>query len=140
MEGKTASMDERFDDQTLLAFDYALDEAMQKLSSMHELCPFLVVCDATGMYISDHDYENAQMMYQSMAQVLKDEECHFYIAVYDGEVETDNGVTDALVIEHATKQDIQSHVFALPYTFVDNQFVFSDGIGEVGTAENIFLY
>ena len=138
IERKMANMNERFDDQTLLALDYALDEAMQKLSSMHELCPFLVMCDASGMYVSDHDYEDAQQMYQSMAQALTDMEYCSYIAVYDGQIDTDDGVVDAITCEYAAKQDAVSQVFALPYTFENDEFVFSDGIGEVGNAENLF--
>ena len=120
--------------------NYAFDEAIQKLNSLHELCPFLLILNQEGISISDHDYVDDLQLRYSVATVLKEQAPDGYIVVYDGTIDDGDDVLEAVVCEYATPQDETAHIYALPYTFRQNEFMFSDGFGEAGTTKNLFNF
>lgn len=137
-------VDLNFKDSTLVAVEYAFNEAELKLSETGELVPFTVVVSQGGMEIDDHAESGVDEVYASARATIKDKNPESYVFCYDGYVTTDDGDVDAIVCEVADKGADEAEVLAVLYSYNTEpgedagSFVFEELFGYAGTAKTLF--
>ena len=120
----------------------ALDEAMEKFEQGGELEPFTVILHGDNLHIESHPGEDAAEYFNAAAKAVQNlaHVMQAYVFAYDGYIETDEGIRDALIAERGTPESETADAFAILYTLDeegDGTITFEEGIYDLGLASSL---
>jgi hypothetical protein len=122
---------------------YAFDEAREKLEQSGGFEPFTVILAGEQMHVESHTGDDAAECFNSARQTViqMSELADAYVFCYDGYVNTDDGVLDAIVAERAAKSDELGEAFALVYEILEDDegsIDYNEEIYSLGEATSLF--
>ncbi|MDR0500175.1 MAG: hypothetical protein LBG97_02865 [Coriobacteriales bacterium] len=115
---------------------YVLDEARKKLEKNGGFEPFTVIVRKDDLYEENHPGDDPVTCFNSALLAVKtmSSMADAYLFCYDGFVNLEDGVCDAIIVERASKQDELAQSFALMYDVEEE----SDE-GSISYDEQIYL-
>lgn len=119
---------------------YALEQGTEKLMQSGGFDPFLTIIKGEDLFIEDHPGETEEESYDSARRTILQMEhlCDAYAFCYDGFVELDDGPSDALIVEHASKGDESAQIIVCLYHVHGDHYHFDENLYQVGETETLF--
>ena len=120
---------------------YAFEQGSEKLCQSQGFNPFLVLIKGEELFIEEQPAESEADSYASARRTIfqMDKICASYIFCYDGYVTLEDGDSDALVVEYASREDEAAQVIVRLYHEHDGHYHFDDGLYAVGDAPSLFV-
>ena len=116
---------------------FALDEAKDKMSQGADVVPFTALVVKDNLFIETHPGENADECFKFAQHTVEGARgAEAYALCYDGYIETDDGVKDALIAEGGIPGDETGHVVGYLYTVEGDDVMFEEEPAYVGEAPN----
>ncbi len=117
---------------------FALDEGKQKLEGGEDLVPFTALVVKDNLFLETHPGENAEECFEAAeANVRGARGAGGYAFCYDGYIETDDGVKDAIIAEGGQPGADEGYAVAYLYTVDDaGNFPFEAEPAYIGEAPN----
>lgn len=116
---------------------FALDEAKDKMSQGADVIPFTALVVKDNLFIETHPGENADECFKFAQHTVEGARgAEAYALCYDGYIETDDGVKDALIAEGGVPGDETGHAVGYLYTVEGDEVVFEEEPAYVGEAPN----
>ena len=117
---------------------FALDEGKEKLEGGEDLVPFTALIVKDNLFLETHPGENAEECFAAAeANVRGARGAGGYAFCYDGYIETDDGVKDAIIAEGGQPGAEAGYAVAYLYTMDDNgAFTFEAEPAYIGEAPN----
>lgn len=117
---------------------FALDEAKQKMSQQADVIPFTTLVVKENLFIETHPGDNAEECFNYAKHTVKGARgADAYAFCYDGFVDTDDGMLDALIAEGGIPGEDEGYAICYLYEIGDNdEVVFDDEPAYVGAAPN----
>ena len=123
------------------AMDYAFDEAQQRLVSMNQsFDPFTVTVVDEGLEVNDHPAETPGAVRESVKMLLAQDMPEGYALCYDGYIEIDDGVKDALIAEGGVPGEDTGYAVSYLYEMdEEGNVTFEEEPAYVGEAPNFMI-
>lgn len=118
---------------------YALDEGKQKMERAEEVVPFTALVVHDNVFIETHPGNNADECFNLARHTVEGARgATTYAFCYDGYVETNEGVKDALIAEGGMPGEPTGYAIGLLYTLdsTTNSPVFNNNPSYIGEAPN----
>ena len=116
---------------------FALDEAKDKMSQGADVVPFTALVVKDNLFIETHPGENADECFKFAQHTVEGARgAEAYALCYDGYIETDDGVKDALIAEGGIPGDETGHAVGYLYTVEGDDVMFEEEPAYVGEAPN----
>lgn len=118
---------------------FALDEGKAKLEAGEDLIPFTVLMVKDNLFLETHPGENAEECFEAAeAEVRGARGAGGYAFCYDGYIETDDGVKDAVIAEGGEPGADEGYAVAYLYTADEEAgtFTFETEPAYIGEAPN----
>lgn len=126
-------------DNARKAMEYAFEEAQQRLISMNQsFDPFTVTVVDEGLEVNDHPAATPTAVRESVKILLAQDMPEGYALCYDGYVETDEGQTDAVIVEVADRGASDAFTLALLYEIIDGHYAFETDYGYAGPVAPLY--
>jgi hypothetical protein len=120
---------------------YAFEQGSEKLRQADGFSPFLILLKGEELFIEEQPSLSEAECYAAARRTIfqMDKICTSYIFCYDGFVTLEDGDNDALVVEYASRDDLEAQVIVRLYHQHDGHYHFDDGLYAVGEAESLFV-
>lgn len=119
---------------------FALDEGKEKLQGGEDLVPFTALIVKDNLFLETHPGENAEECFTAAeANVRGARGAGGYAFCYDGYIETDDGVKDALIAEGGVPGADEGHAIGFLYVEGDEGLAFEQEAVYVGSAPNFMV-
>lgn len=117
---------------------FSLDEAKEKVEAGEDLIPFTALIVKDNLFLESHPGDNAEECFEAAEYTVRGARgAGAYAFCYDGYIETDDGVKDALIAEGGEPGADTGHAVAYLYTVDDNgNYVFEAEPAYIGEAPN----
>lgn len=117
---------------------YALDEGKQKMGSGEDIVPFTTLVVRDNVFVETHPGDSAQECFNLAQHTVEGARgANAYALCYDGYIETDDGVRDALIAEGGVPGSPTGYAIGYLYTGVEGvPPVFDDSPSYIGEAPN----
>lgn len=117
---------------------YALDEGKQKMESGAEVVPFTALVVKESVFIETHPGNNSDECFNLAQHTVEGARgATAYAFCYDGYVETNDGVKDALIAEGGVPGADTGYAIGLLYTKdAEGKITFNDNPSYIGEAPN----
>lgn len=117
---------------------YALDEGKQKMSEGQEIVPFTALVVKESVFIETHPGENADQCFAAAQHTVSGARgAVAYAFCYDGYIETNEGVKDAIIAEGGVPGASTGYAIGLLYTGdAESGFEFNNNPSYIGEAPN----
>ena len=119
----------------------ALDEAATKLDEQGEFEPFIIIVQGDEIHIEEQEGDDedeiiaaARRTVFQMANVAD-----AYILAYDGYVDLEDGVGDAIIVEYARAGEEEAQVLGWLYNVHGDHIHFEEPLYSLGTSVSLFL-
>lgn len=117
---------------------FALDEAKDKMSQGADVIPFTALVVKDNLFIETHPGNNEEECFKFAQHTVEGARgADAYALCYDGYIETDDGVKDALIAEGGVPGAEDGYAVGYLYTMTDDgKPVFEEAPAYVGEAPN----
>ena len=117
---------------------FALDEAKDKMSQGAEVIPFTTLVVKDNLFIETHPGNDADECFNLAQHTVEGARgAEAYALCYDGYIETDDGVKDAIIAEGGVPGDEDGYAIGYLYTMEEGEEpVFESEPAYVGEAPN----
>lgn len=117
---------------------YALDEGCQIMESGHDVVPFTAMVVKDNVIVEEHAGDNSDQCYASAEHTVKGARgASGYAFCYDGYLDTDKGMKDALIAEGGLPGDSVGFAIGRMYELDENnEPVFEEKSVLIGNAPN----
>lgn len=117
---------------------FALDEAKNKMSQGADVIPFTTLVVKDNLFIESHPGDSAEECFNFAKHTVHGARgAEAYALCYDGYIETDDGVMDALIAEGGIPGDEVGYAVGYLYTMEEGEKpVFEEEPAYVGAAPN----
>lgn len=117
---------------------FSLDEAKEKVEAGEDLIPFTALIVKNNLFLESHPGDSAEECFEAAEYTVRGARgAGAYAFCYDGYIETDDGVKDALIAEGGQPGADTGHAVAYLYTVDDNgKYVFESEPAYIGEAPN----
>ena len=117
---------------------FSLDEGKEKLESGQDLIPFTALIVKDNLFLESHPGDNAEECFEAAEKNVRGARgAGAYAFCYDGYIETDDGVKDAVIAEGGEPGGDTGYAVAYLYTVDDEgNFIFEKEPAYVGEAPN----
>lgn len=116
---------------------FALDEAKGKMSQGAEVIPFTTLVVKDNLFIETHPGDNAEECFNLAQHTVEGARgAEAYALCYDGYIETDDGVMDALIAEGGVPGSDDGYAIGYLYTMEGSEPAFESEPAYVGEAPN----
>lgn len=117
---------------------FALDEAKDKMNQGAEVIPFTTLVVKDNLFIETHPGEDAEECFKFAQHTVEGARgAEAYALCYDGYIETDDGVVDALIAEGGVPGEEDGYAIGYLYTMSENgEVTFESEPAYVGEAPN----
>jgi hypothetical protein len=119
---------------------YALEQGAEKLEQNGGFEPFTILIEGEELYIEEQPGETEEQSYAAARRTVYQMErlCNAYVFCYDGFVDLEEGTSDALVAEYASKGDEKAQVIVRLYHRHGDHYHFDEVLYQVGEADTLF--
>jgi hypothetical protein len=119
---------------------YALEQGAEKLTQGASLDPFTILIEGEELFIEDQPATSEEESYEAARRTIYQMErlCGAYVFCYDGYVDLDDGTSDALVVEYASRGDEVAQVIVRMYHRHGDHYHFDETLYQVGEADTLF--
>lgn len=101
---------------------YALDEGKQRMDANEEIVPFTTLVVRDNVFLETHPGDSAQECFNLAQHTVEGARgANAYALCYDGYIETDSGVKDALIAEGGVPGASQGFAIGFLYTQAEGQ-------------------
>lgn len=118
---------------------FALDEAREKMSQGADVIPFTALVVKDNLFIETHPGDSAEECFNFARHTVEGARgAEAYAFAYDGFIETDDGMKDALIAEGGVPGEAKGHAIAYLYTVTGDEgnVTFEEDAAYVGEAPN----
>ena len=116
---------------------FALDEAKDKMGQGTDVIPFTTLVVKENLFIETHPGENAEECFNLAQHTVEGARgAEAYALCYDGYIETDDGVKDALIAEGGVPGEADGYAISYLYEITGDTLKFEDEPAYVGAAPN----
>lgn len=117
---------------------YALDEGKQRMNANEEIVPFTTLVVRDSVFLETHPGNSAQECFNLAQHTVEGARgANAYALCYDGYIETDGGVKDALIAEGGVPGAPDGYAIGFLYTQAEGQPpVFDANPSYIGEAPN----
>jgi hypothetical protein len=119
---------------------YAFDQGTELLEQAGEFEPFTIIVSGEELFVEEHPGETEEESYESARRTVYQMErlSDAYAFCYDGYVDLDDGVSDAIIVEYARKGDEVAAAVVKLYHRHDEHFHFDEELYQVGDADSLY--
>ncbi|MDR1713236.1 MAG: hypothetical protein LBR39_03675 [Coriobacteriales bacterium] len=130
--------DEKITDRVVF---YAFDQAAEMLQEAGGFEPFTIILKGEDLFIEEHPGESVEECYDlARKEVFKMQLiAEAYAFCYDGFVELEDGPSDAIIVERASKGDAQAEVLVVLYHQHGDHYHFDETFYSMGETEPLFI-
>ena len=120
---------------------FALDEAKEKMEEGAELVPFTTLVVKENLFIESHPGDSAEECFEAAEKNVRGARgADCYAFCYDGYIETDDGVKDALIAEGGVPGADEGYAIAYLYEVDDEgAYTFESEAAYIGEAPNFMI-
>lgn len=117
---------------------FSLDEAKEKVEAGENLIPFTTLIVKNNLFLESHPGDSAEECFEAAEHTVRGARgAGAYAFCYDGYIETDDGVKDALIAEGGQPGADMGHAVAYLYTVDDDgKYAFESEPAYIGEAPN----
>lgn len=117
---------------------FSLDEAKDRVEAGQDLIPFTALIVKDNLFLESHPGDNAEECFAAAEHTVRGARgAGAYAFCYDGYIETDDGVKDALIAEGGQPGDDTGYAVAYLYTTDDaGAYTFESEPAYIGEAPN----
>lgn len=116
---------------------FALDEARTKVEQGADVVPFTTLVIKDNLFIESHPGESAEECFKFAQHTVEGARgAEAYALCYDGYIETDDGVKDALISEGGIPGDETGYAIGYLYVEEGDKIVFEEEAAYIGEAPN----
>lgn len=117
---------------------FALDEAKEKIEGGEDIIPFTALVVKDNLFIESHPGDSAEECFEAAEKNVRGARgADCYAFCYDGYIETDDGVKDALIAEGGVPGADEGYAIAYLYEVSDEgAFTFESEAAYIGEAPN----
>ncbi len=119
---------------------FALNEAKDKAEKGEDVIPFTALVVKEDLFLESHPGESAEECFAFARHTVQGARgADAYALCYDGYIETDDGVKDALIAEGGVPGADEGHAIGFLYVEADEGLVFEQEAVYVGSAPNFMV-
>lgn len=119
---------------------FALDEAKEKIEGGEDVIPFTTLVVKDNLFIESHPGDSAEECFEAAEKNVRGARgADCYAFCYDGYIETDDGVKDALIAEGGVPGADEGHAIGFLYVEGDEGLAFEQEAVYVGSAPNFMV-
>lgn len=119
---------------------FALNEAKDKAEKGEDVIPFTALVVKEDLFLESHPGESAEECFAFARHTVQGARgADAYALCYDGYIETDDGVKDALIAEGGVPGADEGHAIGFLYVEGDEGLVFEQEAVYVGSAPNFMV-
>ena len=119
---------------------YALDEGKQRMNAGEEIVPFTTMVVRDNVFLETHPGDSAQECFNLAQHTVEGARgANAYALCYDGYIDTDDGMKDALIAEGGVPGADEGHAISFLYTEGDDGLSFEEEPAYVGEAPNFMI-
>ncbi len=117
---------------------FALDEAKEKVEGGEDVIPFTTLVVKDNLFLESHPGDSAEECFEAAEKNVRGARgANCYAFCYDGYIETDDGVKDALIAEGGVPGAEGGYAIAYLYEVSDDgAFTFESEAAYIGEAPN----
>lgn len=116
---------------------FALDEAREKMTQGSEIVPFTTLVVKENLFIETHPGETSEECFSAARHVVEGARgAQTYAFCYDGYIDTDAGVQDAIIAEGGIPGQDEGMAIGLLYRVADGGITFEKEPAYIGQAPN----
>ena len=116
---------------------FALDEAKEKMGQGGDLVPFSALVVKDNLFVETHPGDSTEECFSGAARTVEGARgANAYAFCYDGFVDTDAGVVDAVIAEGGIPGEPEGMAIGYLYTTKDGTVVFEEDPAYIGKAPN----
>lgn len=120
---------------------FSLDEAKEKMSQGAEVVPFTALVVKENLFIENHPADTAEECFNLARHTVEHARgAAAYALCYDGYIETDDGVKDAIIAEGGVSGEDEGYAVSYLYeTDDEGNLTFEEEPAYVGEAPNFMI-
>lgn len=116
---------------------FALDEAREKMTQGNEIVPFTTLVIKENLFIESHPGETAEDCFNEARRTVEGARgAQAYAFCYDGYIDTDAGVQDAIIAEGGLPGEDEGMAIGLLYKTIGETIVPEEEPAYIGSAPN----
>lgn len=116
---------------------FSLDEAKEKMEQGADVIPFTALVVKENLFIENHPGESAEDCFAGAKHTVEGARgADAYAFCYDGYIDTDAGMRDALIAEGGVPGEDEGMAIGYLYSLVDDKPVFEADPAYIGEAPN----
>lgn len=120
---------------------FALDEAKEKIEGGEDVIPFTTLVVKDNLFIESHPGDSAEECFEAAEKNVRGARgADCYAFCYDGYIETDDGVKDALIAEGGVPGEDEGYAVGFLYeTDDEGKLVFEEEAAYIGESPNFMV-
>ncbi|WP_080801001.1 hypothetical protein [Arabiibacter massiliensis] len=119
---------------------FSLDEAKEKMEQGAEVVPFTALVVKDNLFIENHPGESAEECFNFARHTVENARgAEAYALCYDGYVEVDDGVRDALIAEGGVPGEDEGYAVGYLYEADGDTVTFEEEPAYIGEAPNFMV-
>lgn len=116
---------------------FSLEEAKEKMTNGADVVPFTSLVVKENLFIESHPGESVEECFAFAKHTVENARgADAYAFCYDGYIDTDDGVKDALIAEGGVPGEDRGYAVGYLYTLADEKPTFEEEVAYIGESPN----